>query len=129
MEKVTGIGGIFFTSDDPKKLTAWYQKHLGVDFGDNLYVDFIWKNVHSAREPGHTVLSIFKTGNDYFSPSTSPLMINFRVTDLNAMLAQLRRDGIWVAEKTEEYDYGKFGWCMDPEGNKIELWQPVDDKL
>ncbi len=129
MQKVTGIGGVFLKARDPKAMTAWYQQHLGVEFGDNLYIDFRWINENNPGSTGHTVFSFFSDGSTYFSPSEKPVMINFRVKRLDALLAALKKAGVWVDEKTDSYEYGKFGWCMDPEGNKIELWEPVDDAL
>ena len=123
MERVTGIGGVFFKAKDPKALAAWYEKHLGLAFGDQSYTGF------NAKGGEHTAFSFFKQDSDYFAPSTSPFMINFRVKDLDALLAALKEEGVSVGEKTESADYGKFGWIMDPEGNKIELWEAVDEKL
>ena len=128
MEKVTGIGGVFIKAKDVKSLTAWYQKHLGIEFGDNNYVTFKWLN-KDPEAPGNTVFSFFKEDTDYFSPAEKPFMINFRVSDLDALLEQLQKDGVEIAGEKQDYGYGKFGWIMDPEGNKIELWQPIDDKL
>ncbi len=128
MQKVTGIGGVFIKAKDPKNLTAWYQKHLGINFGEELYVDFRWDN-KDANVPGHTIFSFFKKDSTYFDPSLSGFMINFRVDNLIGLMATLKEEGIVsVGEMTEE-EYGKFAWIMDPEGNKIELWQPYDDKL
>ena len=119
MEKVTGIGGIFFKARDPEKLTAWYREHLGVPV-ENGYVVFTTKD-----DPGPcTTWSAFKQDTTYFAPSDKPFMVNYRVRDLDKMLAQLRAAGCAVDEKVDEYDYGKFGWVMDPEGNRIELWEP-----
>ena len=129
MQKVTGIGGVFLKARDPKAMTAWYQLHLGVAFGDNLYIDFRWINENNPGSTGHTVFSFFSDDSTYFAPSEKPVMINFRVKHLDALLAALKKAGVWVDEKTDSYEYGKFGWCMDPEGNKIELWEPVDDAL
>jgi|SRR5882757_2352863 predicted enzyme related to lactoylglutathione lyase len=126
MQKVTGIGGVFIKAKDPKALAAWYQQHLGVAFGDGLYLSFPWVNERNPAEPGQTVFSFFKQDDPYFAPSDKPFMINFRVDNLSALLEALKSAGVWVAEKSESYPYGKFGWCMDPEGNKIELWEPVD---
>lgn len=128
MQKVTGIGGVFIKAKDPKNLAAWYQKHLGIGFGNELYVDFKWDN-KDLNAPGHTIFSFFKQDSTYFNPSSSGFMINFRVDNLNELITALKEEGIeTVGEMTEE-EYGKFSWIMDPEGNKIELWQPFDDKL
>ncbi|MDB6021923.1 MAG: Glyoxalase/Bleomycin resistance protein/Dioxygenase family protein [Pedosphaera sp.] len=119
MEQVTGIGGVFFKVQDPKKLAAWYREHLGVRT-EHGYADFIWRDKDNPETKGRTVWSLFPTNTDYFS---SPVMINYRVANLDRMLEQLRRGGITI-EKTEDYDYGRFAWIKDPEGNRVELWEP-----
>jgi catechol 2,3-dioxygenase-like lactoylglutathione lyase family enzyme len=118
MERVTGIGGIFFKSPDPKALTAWYQQHLGVEPGWECGAQFKWDG------PGSTIWSPFMAETTYFAPSRAPFMINFRVANLARMLEQLRAGGVEVDAKTDESEYGKFGWCMDPDGNRVELWEP-----
>lgn len=128
MQKVTGIGGVFIKAKDPKNLTAWYQKHLGINFGDELYTNFKWNN-SEAGVPGNTVFSFFKNDSTYFDPSLSGFMINFRVDNLIELIAALKEEGIETAGDLVEEEYGKFSWIVDPEGNKIELWQPYDDKL
>ncbi|MBV9989127.1 MAG: VOC family protein [Chitinophagaceae bacterium] len=120
MDHVTGIGGVFLKAKDPKAMTAWYEKYLGIPFGENLYVAYPWNDPQ-----GNTVFSFFKQESKYFDPSTSPVMLNLRVRNLTELLAKLKQDGVWVDEKTENAEYGKFGWTMDPEGNKIELWEPA----
>lgn len=119
MEKVTGIGGIFFKARDPERMAAWYQENLGIRTQDG-HADFFWREAHRPDVMGRTVWSIFPAESDYFS---SPVMINYRVANLDAMLEQLRGRGV-VVEKVEDYDYGRFAWLKDPEGNRIELWQP-----
>jgi predicted enzyme related to lactoylglutathione lyase len=123
---VTGIGGVFFKAKDAVALRKWYDEYLGVGFGDNSYIAFKWTNPHHDTEPGSTSFTFFKQDSKYFDPSTSQFMINFRVKDLDSMIVKLKAAGVWVAENTESVEYGKFAWCMDPEGNKIELWEPVD---
>ena len=118
MQRVTGIGGIFFKAKDPKALRAWYQQHLGVDVQEWGGAAFEWTT------PGMTVWSINSDDSEYFAPSTAPFMINYRVADLAAVLEALRSEGCNVVEKTDESEFGKFGWVIDPEGNKVELWQP-----
>ena len=120
MKRVTGIGGIFFQAKDPVALRAWYQKHLGIDVQDWGGAAFTWTT------PGMTVWSISSTTGEYFAPSTSPFMVNYRVDDLAALLQVLRDEGCNVLEKTDDSEFGKFGWVMDPEGNKVELWQPPE---
>lgn len=124
MKRVTGIGGIFFKATDPKALAAWYQKHLHLDFGDNLYIALSWKeDKHS--DPA-TVFSFFTEDTNYFQPSVKPFMINFRVEKLDTLLETLRKEGVKVLDETQTMDgIGKFGWIVDPEGNKIELWEPA----
>lgn len=127
MQRVTGIGGIFFKAKDPKALGAWYRDHLGVNIEDWGGTAFRWvdDDTPSAKAgEGSTVWSPFKQDTDYFAPSQAPFMINYRVKDLDAMLAQLREHGCDVDDKIEDSEFGKFGWVMDPEGNRVELWQP-----
>ena len=126
MERVTGIGGIFLKAKDPKALAAWYQEHLGVNFGDSSYTQFKWINPHHPTEPGSTVFSFFKQQTTYLDPSKKDFMINFRVKNLKDLLSQLQKEGVTIVGEMQEYEYGKFGWVMDPEENKIELWEPVD---
>lgn len=120
MAKVTGIGGIFFKSRDPKALGEWYAKHLDMAIEE-------WGGVRfddDAGRLGYTVWCPFSADTDYFAPSVHPYMINFRVDDLDGMLAKLRAGGVTVDERVEESEFGRFGWVMDPEGTRIELWQP-----
>jgi len=124
MERVTGIGGIFFKANDPITLREWYRVHLGIDVQDWGGFSFNWHNPDDLVNTGSTVWSIFPDSSEYFSPSTAPFMINYRVTDLEALLIVLREEHCEVIDKVEISEYGKFGWVMDPEGNKIELWEP-----
>jgi predicted enzyme related to lactoylglutathione lyase len=126
MKRVTGIGGIFFKAKDPVALRAWYQTHLGIDVQEWGGAAFTWTDDAGQPMKGTTVWSVSGLGSDYFAPSTSAFMINYRVADLAALLAALRAEGCDVVDKTDESEYGKFGWVMDPEGNKVELWQPPD---
>jgi catechol 2,3-dioxygenase-like lactoylglutathione lyase family enzyme len=130
MKLVTGIGGIFFKANDPEKLAAWYSKHLGLevqDFGGFVFRENDGSAATSKRE-AYTLWSPFPADTDYFAPSDKPFMINFRVADLDALLAELRRDGVQVDERTDKSEFGYFGWIMDPEGNRIELWEPPEEK-
>jgi predicted enzyme related to lactoylglutathione lyase len=120
MERVTGLGGVFFKAKDPKALTEWYRAHLGVP-GDGI---FQWREEADPQRIGKTVWSAFSQDTRYFEPSTAPFMINYRVRDLDAVLAALRSEGVVVDPKIEEGEYGRFAWIMDPEGNRIELWEP-----
>jgi predicted enzyme related to lactoylglutathione lyase len=120
MEKVLGIGGVFFKARDPEGLLAWYREHLGVPVDAPGYATF-----KTADDPGPlTVFAAFKSDTTYFEPSKSPFMINFKVKSLDAMLAQLRAAGATVDDKVQDEPYGRFGWAMDPEGNRFELWEP-----
>jgi predicted enzyme related to lactoylglutathione lyase len=123
MKRVTGLGGIFFKSEDPEKLYTWYEEHLGLKRDSSEAVVFKWRDLGDEKE-GRTVWGIFAKSSKYFDPSPSQFMLNFRVDDLDALLAALRAEGVKVDEKIEEYDYGRFAWIMDPEGNRIELWEP-----
>jgi predicted enzyme related to lactoylglutathione lyase len=124
MKRVTGIGGVFFKSADPESLTEWYRVHLGFPVEAWGGVAFRWSTPDNPSGTGTTAWSPFKADTDYFAPSTSSLMINYRVDDLHALLAALRTEGCNVVDKVDESEYGKFGWVIDPEGNKVELWQP-----
>jgi predicted enzyme related to lactoylglutathione lyase len=124
MKRVTGIGGIFFHAKDPVPLRAWYKRHLGIDVQDWGGAAFTWADDAGNPAAGTTVWSIGAAGNGHFAPGTSSFMVNYRVEDLASLLQALRDEGCHVLEKTEDSEYGKFGWVMDPEGNKVELWQP-----
>jgi predicted enzyme related to lactoylglutathione lyase len=120
--RVTGIGGIFIKAKDPATLRAWYKTHLGIDVQAWGGTSFKWVDGSGHPIAGKTAWLV-GDGKD-FAPSTAPFMINYRVADLPGLLAALRAEGCDVLEKTEESEFGKFGWVMDPEGNKVELWQP-----
>ena len=124
MAKVTGIGGIFFKARDVDALRSWYAEQLSVPLEEWGSWDFPWRDRENPERVGKTVWGPFPADTDYFAPSDSPFMFNFRVDDLDAMLTQLRAAGVSVEDKIEEYEYGKFGWIIDPEGNKVELWEP-----
>ena len=126
MRRVTGIGGIFFSARDPKALRAWYREHLGIDVQDWGGAAFTWTDAEGKPTAGTTVWSVGSDDAKHFAPSRSRFMVNYRVEDLAALLAALRAEGCDVLEKTDDSEYGKFGWVMDPEGNKIELWQPPE---
>jgi predicted enzyme related to lactoylglutathione lyase len=122
-EKVTGVGGVFFKSRDPEELKRWYAERLGVPLSHG-NIAFTWDDPQHPEKKGKTVLGMFAADTRYFQPSQSPFMVNFRVRDLDAMLAQLRAAGATVDGKVEDTDYGRFGWVMDPDGNRVELWEP-----
>jgi predicted enzyme related to lactoylglutathione lyase len=125
LKRVTGIGGVFFSASDPVALRAWYKKHLGIDVQDWGGTGFTWADASGKPTTGTTVWCIGPADGKQFAPSKSTFMVNYRVDDLAALLQALRDEGCHVLEKTsDDPDFGKFGWVMDPEGNKIELWQP-----
>jgi len=124
MNRVTGIGGIFFKVDDRKSMAEWYRSHLGIDVGEGAFAMFPWRHDSDPEKPGATIWALFPRDTDYFSPGNAPFMINYRVDDLDAVLTQLRAEGVQVDERIEDSDFGRFGWIVDPEGNRIELWQP-----
>jgi predicted enzyme related to lactoylglutathione lyase len=123
MKRVTGIGGIFFKAKDPAALAAWYRDHLGLDVTGWNGAIFEWGGEGSPA--GMTIWSPFAADTDYMAPGTASFMINFRVADLGALLATLRAEGCNVLDKFETSEQGKFGRVIDPEGNKVELWEPV----
>jgi predicted enzyme related to lactoylglutathione lyase len=125
MKKVTGIGGIFFKCKDPKKMKEWYQTHLGLN--TNEYgATFEWKEASDPAKNGSTQWSPFAETTKYFEPSTKDFMINYRVADLEALVKELKKEGVTLVDQIETYDYGKFVHIIDMEGNKIQLWEPVD---
>ena len=123
--RVTGLGGIFFKAKNTKKLQAWYKKHLGLPL-DPVWggCSFAWRDAKNPKKKGATVWSAFDGKTEYFGPGRQTFMINYRVADLKKVLAQLKREGVWVDPKTEESEFGKFGWVRDAEGNRLELWEP-----
>ncbi len=126
MKRVTGIGGIFFKAKDPVALRAWYKDHLGIDVQDWGGAAFTWTDADGRPCAGTTVWNVSAASTDYFAPSTSSFMVNYRVADLHALLTALRAEGCKVLDKVDESDFGKFGWVIDPEGNKVELWEPPE---
>ncbi|MEK8033865.1 VOC family protein [Ideonella sp. DXS29W] len=124
MKRVTGIGGIFFKAKDPVALRAWYQRHLGIDVQAWGGTAFSWADADGRPVGGTTVWSIGGADGDAFAPSSAAFMVNYRVDDLDALLKALRAEGCQVLDKTDDSEYGKFGWVIDPEGHKVELWQP-----
>jgi predicted enzyme related to lactoylglutathione lyase len=125
MARVTGIGGVFLKAKDPKAQYAWYAKHLGIavtDWGAN----FEWTDEVPAGT-GSTAWSLFPADSKHFGPGPQTAMINYRVDDLDALLEQLAAGGVEIDPKRDDAGFGKFAWIFDPEGNKIELWQPIKD--
>ena len=125
LKKVTGIGGIFFKCKDPKKVRAWYQAHLGLNTNQYGAV-FEWRQGADSSRKGFTQWSPFSETTKYFAPSTKDFMINYRVADLEGLVAQLRKDGVVVTDTIQTVEYGKFVHILDVEGNKLELWEPND---
>jgi len=126
MKRVTGIGGIFIKSADPARLREWYQKHLGIPVEAWGGTAFQWAGPDNPDGHGTTVWNVFEATSNYFNPSAAPFMVNYRVADLRALIAALRAEGCQVDDKVDESEYGKFGWVIDPDGNKIELWEPPE---
>ncbi len=124
MNRVIGLGGPFIKANDPKALAAWYEKHLGIDFKGSVYSVLQFTGEEGKLIPGYNVLSFFKKDSDYFAPSTKDVMVNFIVEDLFGLLEELKKEGVTIVGDPMDEEYGKFGWIMDLEGNKIELWQP-----
>ncbi|MCW5921892.1 MAG: VOC family protein [Saprospiraceae bacterium] len=120
MKRVIGIGGVFFKCRDVESTRAWYAKHLGVCL-ESWGAQFNLKD--EVHPEAYSVLSFFKQSTDYFDPSESPFMLNLRVADLDALVAELRNEGVELIGEPLEEEFGKFAWLLDPEGNKIELWE------
>lgn len=123
--KVTGIGGIFFRSEDPQKAREWYRDHLGLaisDYGSS----FEFRNAHDPDQINYLQWSPFDQKTDYFDPSKKQFMINYRVQNIEGLVAKLKKEGVKILDEIASFDYGKFVHIMDHEGNKIELWEPVD---
>jgi predicted enzyme related to lactoylglutathione lyase len=123
MKRVIGLGGIFIKSKDPKALYEWYRRHLGIESSPD-GSGAMWSAADHPEVPVFNVWAVFPDDTKYFAPSQSTFMINFRVDNLDALLKALREEGVQVDDKVEDYDYGKFGWIIDPEGNRVELWEP-----
>lgn len=121
--RVTGLGGIFFKTKDPDQIKTWYKNHLGLNT-DNYGCSFWWKD--KDGNDAMTQWSPFSNDTKYFEPSEKPFMINFRVENLVELMEELKKEGVTIVGEIAEYDYGKFGYIMDPDGNKLELWEPVD---
>lgn len=124
--KVTGIGGIFFFSEDPEKMRAWYAQHLGLEANAWGSVSFDSRNINNPEAIDTLQWSPFPAGDAYFAPSAKPFMINYRVQQIEALVANLREKGVTILDDIATYDFGKFVHIMDAEGNKIELWEPAD---
>ena len=123
MKKVTGIGGIFFKCADPKKMNEWYGKHLGVPVSDYGAM-FQWRELDKPEREGYTVWSPFPSNTKYFDPSKKDFMINYRVENIEALVEELKSAGVKILDEITPSEYGKFVHILDPEGNKIELFEP-----
>lgn len=127
-KRVTGIGGIFFKAKDPAKLGEWYTKHLDIKLeASGPYTTFRWRHDDNPERSGTTVWSLFKQDSDYFGSKDVQFMINYRVEDLDAVMAALKKEGVEILREAEDTPYGRFAAIKDPEGNGIELWQAPDD--
>ena len=128
MKRVTGIGGIFFKAKDAPALQAWYKRHLGIDVQDWGGTSFDWADAQGKPSGGSTIWSVHPADSDNFAPSSAPFMINYRVEDLYGLVKLLKEEGCNVLDNIDDSEYGKFAWVMDPEGNKVELWQPPEGR-
>ena len=126
--RVTGLGGVFFKARDQASLAQWYRRHLGIAVEEGGWAVFPWRQSGDPTLPGTTVWAVFEDGTDYFGSTAQRAMINYRVADLDAVLAALRNEGVTVDERVEATPDGRFGWITDPEGNRIELWQPPEGR-
>ena len=124
MKRVTGIGGIFFKAKDAPAMHAWYKRHLGIDVQEWGGTAFTWADSDGKPTSGTTVWSVSSESSDQFAPSNASFMINYRVDDLLALVTALKDEGCNVLDKMDDSEFGKFAWVIDPEGNKVELWQP-----
>ena len=125
MKKVTGIGGVFFKSEDPENIKKWYHENLGFVI-DAYGSPFEFRNANNPEEINYLQWSPFKKDTKYFEPSKKEFMINYRVENLVQLVKELKQNGVTIIDEIESFDYGKFIHILDPEGNKIELWEPVD---
>ena len=126
MARVTGIGGVFLRSTDPERLRRWYADHVGLEPNpapDDECTTFVWGN-----PTGTTTWAVFEDTTEYFGPQPQQAMVNYRVDDLDAMLDALRSGGAEVDDHIEEHEFGRFGWAVDCDGNRFELWQPAVDQ-
>ena len=127
MKKVTGIGGVFFKCDNPQKMNEWYAKNLGLattEYGTT----FAWRQADDPAQTGSTTWCTFPQDAAHFQPSTKPFMINYRVANIGALVAELRQNNVTILDEITEYDYGKFVHVLDPEGNIMELWEPKEER-
>lgn len=128
MARVTGLGGVFFRCADPAAMKAWYREHLGIE-SESWGHAFVWRERDEPQQQGYTVWSPFPDSTEYFAPSAKQFMVNYRVDDLEALLPKLEAAGVQIVGASQEEENGKFAWIVDPEGNKLELWEPVDSSV
>jgi predicted enzyme related to lactoylglutathione lyase len=126
MKKVTGLGGVFFKSDNPKAMNEWYAKNLGLPVSE-YGITFEWRHLYNQSKTGSTSWCTFPQDTEYFKPSAKPFMINYRVENIVALVDELKKDNVTIVDEIAEYDYGKFVHILDPEGNIIELWEPGNE--
>ena len=126
MKRVTGIGGVFFRANDPKATYAWYETHLGLNIDPSYGTSFEWRHAGDGEKKGYTAWSPFPEDTDYFEPSKKQFMVNYRVADLEKLLEVLKEEGVEIVGKMQTFEYGKFAHVLDPEGNKVELWEPKE---
>jgi predicted enzyme related to lactoylglutathione lyase len=122
MKRVIGLGGVFFRARDPKALYEWYRKHLGIE--SSPFAGAMWRSSDAPEVPISNIFAIFPQDTQYFGPGNPGFMLNLRVDNLPDLLKALREEGVQVDDKMDDSEYGKFGWITDPEGNRIELWEP-----
>lgn len=127
-KRVTGLGGVFFKCDNPEEIKDWYRKHLGIE-SDQYGGYFKWRDAENPDKECLTAWSPFPKDSEYYQPSKKEFMLNYRVENLVELLKVLEEEGVKIVGEMEEFEYGKFAWIMDPEGNKIELWEPIDGPL
>ena len=126
--RAVGLGGVFFRAQDPAKLSDWYRRHLGLKTTQNTVL-FMWRSPRGAEKAGYTVWAPFPSNTKYFRNPRKQFMINYRVKNLDRVLAKLRREHVKIAKKVEDMEYGRFAWVSDPEGNWLELWEPPREYL
>lgn len=124
--RVTGLGGVFFKTEDTGATRQWYEDHLKLDGPADDVIMFWWRYDDDPERRGHTVWGPFDKNSEYFGPGDAPFMFNYRVDDLDAILARLRAEGVEVLDKREETEFGRFGWIVDLDGRRVELWEPPE---
>lgn len=126
MKRVTGIGGVFFKTKDPQKTREWYQKHLGLQM-DAYGTSFEWRHAEEPKNKGFTAWSPFQMDTDYFGGSGQEYMVNYRVENIESLVEELKKEGVKIVDEIQSFEYGKFVHIEDLEGQRIELWEPMDE--